>query len=143
MISGIFITKNKIINNPLGNIFHVIKSSSIGYCGFGEVYISSINKNKIKGWKRHNKVTINLTVIEGRVKFAIYDDRKNSKTFGEINTFILGPDLEFSRLTISNGLWVAFKGYEDKNLIINVIPEEHNELEADNRSLDLIEFPNL
>tara|TARA_Y100000589_G_C26773194_1_gene474666 strand:+ start:128 stop:559 length:432 start_codon:yes stop_codon:yes gene_type:complete len=143
MISGIFITKNKIINNPLGNIFHVIKSSSIGYCGFGEVYISSINKNKIKGWKRHNKVTINLTVIEGRVKFAIYDDRKNSKTFGEINTFILGPDLEFSRLTISHGLWVAFKGYEDKNLIINVIPEEHNELEADNRSLDLIEFPNL
>ena len=141
MISGVLITENKIINNPLGNIFHVIKSSSIGYCGFGEVYVSSINKNKIKGWKRHNKVTINLTVIEGRVKFAIYDDRKKSKTFKEINTFILGPDLAYSRLTIPSGLWVAFKGYEDKNLIINVIPEEHNEFEADNKILDFIKFP--
>jgi len=142
MISGVFLTKNRIIENPLGNIFHILKSSSKGYCGFGEVYISSIMKNKIKGWKRHNEITINLTVIEGKVKFAIYDDRESSKTFGEINTFILGPNLDFSRLTIANGLWVAFMGYEEKNLIINVIPSEHDELEADNQPLNFINFPN-
>ena len=141
MIKGVFITKNRIIDNPLGNIFHIIKSSSIGYCGFGEVYVSSIKKNKIKGWKRHNEFTINITVIEGKVKFAIYDDRENSKTFGEINTFIIGPNLEFSRLTIANGLWVAFMGYEEKNLIINVIPKEHDANESDTQPIDFINFP--
>ena len=142
MIDGIKLTENKIINHPDGDILHIIKKSSFGFCGFGEVYASSIHKDKIKGWKRHNKITINLTVIEGIIKFAIYDDRVDSKTYKEINTFTLGPDLKFSRLTIISGLWVAFKGLDENNLLINVIPKEHDKNEADNMPLNFINFPN-
>ena len=141
MIDGIKLIENKIINHPDGDILHIIKKSSSGFCGFGEVYASSINKNKIKGWKRHNDITINLTVVSGSIKFAVYDDRVNSKTHKEINTFILGPYLKFSRLTIVAGLWVAFKGLDDNNLLINVIPEEHDKNEADNMPLEFISFP--
>ena len=141
MIDGLKLTENKIINHPDGDILHIIKKSSNGFCGFGEVYASSINKNKIKGWKRHNDITINLTVIRGIIKFAIYDDRLNSKTYKEINTFTLGPYIKHSRLTIVAGLWVAFKGLSDNNLLINVIPKEHDKNEADNMPIDFISFP--
>tara|TARA_B100000242_G_scaffold266470_1_gene215316 strand:+ start:419 stop:847 length:429 start_codon:yes stop_codon:yes gene_type:complete len=141
MIDGIILTENKIINHPDGDILQIIKKSSSGFCGFGEVYVSSINKNRIKGWKRHNDITINLTVVKGNIKFAIYDDRVDSKTYKEINSFILGPYSQYSRLTIISGLWVAFKGLDDNNLLINVIPKEHDKNEADNMPLDFISFP--
>ena len=54
MIDGILITPLKKIIHPKGDLFHVIKESSDGYLGFGEVYISTIKKNKIKGVKNKN-----------------------------------------------------------------------------------------
>tara|TARA_B100000212_G_C27383053_1_gene537989 strand:- start:698 stop:1129 length:432 start_codon:yes stop_codon:yes gene_type:complete len=141
MIEDIFLTPNNIIKNPLGDIFHVMKSSSKGFFGFGEVYISAINKNKIKGWKRHNQIYINLTVITGCAKFVVYDERENSCSKGEINSYLLGPTVDYSRLSIPPGLWVAFKGIEEENLILNVIPKEHDPNEADNKPLNFLKFP--
>lgn len=140
MIDGLLLTKNKIISTPLGDIFHIIKASSEGFAGFGEVYISEVKKNKIKGWKRHKMIFINLTIIQGSVKIVIYDDRENSKTNGEINSFLLGPNINYSRISIPPGLWVAFKGLDQKNLVLNVIPEEHNYKESDNKPLSFLKF---
>ena len=41
----------KKISNPLGDVWHAIKSSDSEYAGFGEAYFSFIEKGKIKGWK--------------------------------------------------------------------------------------------
>ena len=119
MIEDIFLTPNNIIKNPLGDIFHVMKASSQGFFGFGD-----------------------LTVIKGCVKFAIYDERENSSSKGEINSYLLGPVIDYSRLTIPPGLWVAFQGIEKDNLILNVIPKEHDPNEADNKPLNYFKFPN-
>lgn len=134
------LTPLKIIQHPSGDIFHAIKQSSPGYCGFGEAYFSSIIQYMIKGWKRHNELTLNIVVPCGAIRFVVYDSRPNSQTSGQFNELVLGLSYQYSRLTIPPGLWVAFQGLETNNLLMNLIAAEHNPQEADNIPLDHIPY---
>ena len=40
-----------------------------------EIYFSWINKKAIKGWKLHKKMSMNLVVPIGKVKFVFYDGK--------------------------------------------------------------------
>ena len=75
-LNSIVIEKLKKIATPGGDIMHFLKSSSNGYRKFGEVYFSWINENAIKAWKKHNKMTLNLVVPIGKVKFVFHDNKK-------------------------------------------------------------------
>ena len=68
----IILTPLKIISNPKGDIFKVIKKNDAGFVSFGEVYFSTVNKNEIKGWKKHRKMTLNIVVPIGEIKFVIF-----------------------------------------------------------------------
>ena len=45
----------KKISNPLGDVWHAIKSSDSEYAGFGEAYFSFIEKGKIKRLEKAQK----------------------------------------------------------------------------------------
>ena len=55
-----------------GNVKHFIKSNENSFNGFGEAYFSFIEKGKIKGWKLHTKMIMNLVVPIGEVGFVFY-----------------------------------------------------------------------
>ena len=57
-----------------------MKETSAGYAGFGEAYFSQVDKGAIKAWKRHKKMTLNLLVPVGEIKFVLFDDREASNT---------------------------------------------------------------
>ena len=84
-MDGIILTSLKHIYNPKGDIFHAMKKSDNGYDGFGEAYFSTVNQNVIKGWKKHTKMTLNLIVPMGEIKFVVYND--NSKDFFSVKIF--------------------------------------------------------
>lgn len=130
MIEGMVATPLKKICNGKGDIFHIIKKSSLGYKGFGEVYISMVNKKQIKGWKKHLRMQLNFVVPFGEVKIVLYDDREDSSTFGECYETILSRD-NYIRLTIPPGILVAFQGGEGSdNMLINVANIEHDPEES-------------
>ena len=68
--------KLKSIFNSKGNIIKLININSTNYNGFGELYISKINYGKIKGWKKHTKMKMNIFVISGKVQFVFYYEKK-------------------------------------------------------------------
>lgn len=140
LIAGVIVTPQKRIPNPKGDILHVMKRSGPGYVGFGEAYFSTVHDGVIKGWKRHRRVTLNLVVPVGAVRFVIYDDRPDSATKGSFDDLILGGE-NHARLTVSPGLWMAFQGRsEGLNLLLNIANEEHDPAEADNRELGTIAY---
>jgi dTDP-4-dehydrorhamnose 3,5-epimerase len=130
-MTGVFLTKEKQILNPKGDIFHIMKKSSKGFSGFGEAYFTTILQNEIKGWKKHNEMTLNLAVPIGEVKFVVTDGKGNFKSFQ------LSPE-NYYRLTVAPKYWVAFQGLAPQNLIVNIANLEHNPSEAEN--IDLNEF---
>lgn len=133
-MDGVIISPLKKIHHPKGDILHVIKKSDIGFNGFGETYFSSINKGDIKGWKKHTKMILNLVVPVGEIKFVIYNEYK--KEFFNINI----SQKNYQRITIKAGLWLAFQGIVNQNILLNLSNIEHNPNEAINLNLDKIKY---
>ena len=139
-IEGIVLTDLKTINHPQGDIYHAMKKSDKGFEGFGEAYFSTINKNEIKGWKKHLKMTMNIIIPVGEVTFVLFDDRENSNSVNNFFSVTLSPS-NYYRLTVPPGIWHAFKGHNhDLNLILNVADIEHKPDETIRIDLDKILF---
>ena len=62
----IIIKPLKRINVEEGDVLHVLKASDDEFHGFKEAYFSTIKKNKIKAWKRHLLMTMNLIIPIGK-----------------------------------------------------------------------------
>jgi len=135
-IEGVLLTPLKKIPHPKGDIFHAMKKTDPGFSAFGEAYFTEINFNEIKGWNRHQRMTLNLIVPVGKVIFVIYDDREQSKTKGVFWNVEVSVDA-YRRLTVPPGLWLAFKGKDDStNLILNLADLEHDPDEIEKRNLE-------
>ena len=143
MIEGVVLTLLKIIPGENGAVMHGLKAQEDSFKNFGEAYFSFVNKGKIKGWKRHTKMTLNLIVPVGKIRFVLYDDRDNSKTKDNFNDLILGPEIQYSRLTIPPGIWMAFQGIGDEqNLLLNIADIPHDPSEAEQLPIENNRIPN-
>lgn len=132
-IEGVIITPLKRISTPKGDVLHAMKASDNGYAGFGEVYFSEVNYADIKGWKCHTRMTLNIVVVSGTIRFTMYDGRENSPTCGRYMRVELTPDNvdDYARLTIPPCVWMAFEGISPgKSILMDVIPELHDPNEA-------------
>tara|TARA_B100001989_G_C24488473_1_gene438225 strand:+ start:111 stop:527 length:417 start_codon:yes stop_codon:yes gene_type:complete len=127
---GISQHKLAILNNVSGSVMHALKKSDSGFANFGEIYFSKIKYKNIKAWKRHTKMTMNLVVPVGRVKFVFYSEEKN--IFEE---YILGEN-NYIRLTVNPLLWFGFQGMDEgKNLVMNIANIEHDPNEVERKNL--------
>lgn len=133
-MDGVVLTPLKIIPNPKGNILHAFKKSDNSFSQFGEVYFSFIDKDAIKGWKKHTKMTLNIVVPIGEIEFFIYDDRDQNSSTCKLFKVKLSMN-NYQRLTISPDLWVAFKGIESENMLMNFADIEHDPQESINADL--------
>ncbi len=128
-MNRIKLTKLSIIENEKGPIMHALKNSDNEFKRFGEIYFSEIYFGKIKGWKRHLRMNMNLIVPQGFVKFVFYDDKLNYFEEYEIGT------KNYFRITAPPGLWFAFKGLEKRNLVMNIADIEHDPNESEKKKL--------
>ena len=134
MKEKILITKLKQINIDAGDVLHGLKKGDDGFVKFGELYFSKINFNKIKGWKRHRQITLNLIVPYGEVEFVI------ANKDGSYINHRIGIN-NYKRLTIAPGIWFSFAGRNKPfSLIASVIDEKHNPFEVDNKDLDAYNY---
>lgn len=133
-MDGVIVTPLKQIYNPKGDIFHAMKKSDNGFESFGEAYFSTINKDDIKGWKKHTRMTLNLVVPVGEIEFVVYDE--NTKEFFNIKL----SKYNYQRLTVKPNLWMAFRGLGDNNMLLNLASIEHDPDEAYNTNFDFINY---
>jgi dTDP-4-dehydrorhamnose 3,5-epimerase len=127
ILDGVILTPLKKIGHPKGDVFHAMKLSDEGFCGFGEAYFSTVNKSEIKGWKKHTKMILNLVVPIGEIEFVVYD----GSDFFSVKL----SKYNYQRLTIKPNLWLAFKGLSDENMLLNLASIEHTPAESENTEL--------
>ena len=140
MIEGIQITPLKILKNPSGDVMRGLRSDENQFEGFGEVYFSKILSDKIKGWKYHKEMTMNLIVISGEVKFVVFDDRKNSNTKSQFDEYTLSCN-KYSRLTIPPKVWIAFKGLSlGESIIMNFSNILHDDQEVVTKEINELSY---
>ena len=140
ILDGIEITSLKIIKNVRGDIMHGLISSEKQYRGFGEAYFSKILKDQIKGWKAHKKMTMNLIVPYGEVKFVMYDDRDISSTKNKFYECTLSKD-NYKRITIPPNIWLAFQGKNfEESIIFNLASISHDDNEVFKKDIKDINY---
>ena len=118
-----------------GDVMHALKDNEDEFCGFGEAYFSTIRYNKIKGWKRHLKMTMNLIVPVGEVQFNFYDFKKNI-----LDNIIIGKE-NYCRITVPPKVWFGFKGLSSNtSYILNISNTSHDPLEVERQPLSFLNF---
>lgn len=126
-IDGVDVRNLTKIENEKGNILHIIKSTDTYFSNFGECYVSEVNPGKVKAWKKNSLQTQNLAVIEGSIKFVIYDDRNDSKTKNQLNIFEIDKNINYKLLTIPPNVWYGFSCIGNiKSTIVNCSNYPHN-----------------
>jgi len=136
MIETIQQNNLKVINSDEGSVLHFIKKTDVGFRDFAEVYFSTVNKESIKAWKLHKRMTLNLVVPVGRVLFYFIDSRPTSINYNKIETFVLSQD-PFTRLTVPPMHWFGFKGLANGlNLISNQADMVHDPEEVERKPID-------
>ena len=133
---------DRVIIKPLekfnleeGDVFHALKASEPEFNGFQEAYFSTIKKDRINGWKRHLRMTMNLIVPVGNVQFNFYDDRKLL-----IKNIVIG-EKNYSRITVPPMIWFGFKGISNNtSYILNISDVLHDPSEQKRKPLTFLNF---
>ena len=113
----------------------ILKKKESKRWNFEEAYFSKVKFDKVKAWKFHLKMTLNLVVPSGKVKFVFYSEK--DKCFRVIVT----GEKRYLRLTVPPKIWFGFKGLSKKeNIILNLTNVEHNPREILRRDKNKIKF---
>lgn len=119
-----------------GDVMHAIKKSDKGYTGFGEAYFSQVEQGAVKAWKKHLRMTMNLVVPTGIVRF-IFVDLSNETRFREE---IIGTS-RYARITVPPGIWFGFQGISETNsLVLNIADIQHDREECLRKEITEIPF---
>ena len=131
-IEGVQLTPLRIIPGELGDVYHALKEKEESFEGFGEAYFSTVNGYAAKGWKKHRKMVLNLIVPVGAIRFVLYDDRPESRTYRTFQECTLSKE-NYQRLTVVPGIWMAFQGRTDGlNMLLNIASIPHDPYESEN-----------
>ena len=137
-LRDILVTPLSRIRTEGGDVLHAMKNTDNGFAKFGEAYFSEINFGEIKAWKRHVKMTLNLIVPSGSVKFVFLamDYKKiSAHRIEEIG------DERYVRITVPPGIWFGFQGLtKPRSLVLNVASEPHDPNEVERLSKEDINF---
>lgn len=141
-IEGVRLTPLKTFNGDRGDVLHAMRTGDPGCAPFGEAYFSTVHHGAVKAWKRHRRMTSNLVVPAGEIRFVIVDrrdDEPGATCFMEVRL----SRQNYQRLTIPPGLWMGFQGLgRGLNLLLNVasLPHDDGECEDLPSDTELIDY---
>jgi dTDP-4-dehydrorhamnose 3,5-epimerase len=130
MIDGVQIIKKKIISDDRGKILHMLKCDDKNFVKFGEIYFSYVFPKKIKAWHLHKKMTLNYLAVFGNIKIVLYDDRKESKTKGEVQEIFISNQ-NHQLVVIPPLIWNGFTSADDNIAVLancSDIPHDRSEI---------------
>ena len=119
-----------------GSVLHAMRNGDNGYNGFEEVYFSYVNPKAIKAWKLHKRMTLNLVVPLGKVRFVFC----NPLISGNYRVEDVG-DGNYVRLTVPPKIWFGFQGIANgASLVTNIADLKHDADEVERKGISLFDY---
>lgn len=136
MIDGVETKLLKRIPDERGRLMEILRNDDDIFAGFGQVYMTTTYPQVVKAWHYHKKQDDFITCVKGMLKLVLYDGRKKSPTYGEINEFFIGdynPMLVKAPKMIYHG-WKCIS--EEEAIVINIPTEPYDRKNPDEYRLD-------
>lgn len=136
VISGVLLTPLLHVTDSRGAVKRMMRHGEPPFERFGEIYFSTVHEGIIKAWRRHTRVTSNLAVPIGAIRFVLFDARQNDHAEGPPMIVELG-DEHYQLLTVPPGIWIGWQGLgTGTSLVANCATEPHDPAEAERAPLD-------
>ena len=95
----------------------------------------NFSKGTIRGFHKHSREEKVFFVPSGVAKFVAVDDREESSTYKEINTFVLSM-LNPSVLYIPTGIYTGWMSLEENTVVLGISSEPFDSDNPDDERLD-------
>ncbi|HRZ87788.1 MAG TPA: dTDP-4-dehydrorhamnose 3,5-epimerase family protein, partial [bacterium] len=119
-----------------GRLMEILRNDEEMFEKFGQVYLTTGYPGVVKGWHYHKKQTDFFTVVKGMMKIVLYDARKSSPTYKEVNEFFLG-DHNPACLSIPPEVVHGFKCVSlEEAMVVNVPTEPYDPKNPDEHRID-------
>jgi len=131
LIDGVLARRAKVMCDERGRLSEIMRADDPWFEKFGQVYVTTTYPGVVKAWHYHKKQTDHFYVIKGMLKVALYDERKDSPTYGTVNELYLGehcPGLVRIPPCVQHG-WMCIS--ETEAYIVNVVSEAYNYADPD------------
>ncbi|MCM8791738.1 MAG: dTDP-4-dehydrorhamnose 3,5-epimerase family protein [Candidatus Omnitrophica bacterium] len=131
MIEGVKFVELKANVDERGYLIEILRVCDEHFVKFGQVYlVGNFSKGTIRAFHKHNQLWDWFFISHGSAKFVLVDDRKNSPTFKNIETFIISsrnPAL----LSVPPGVYHGWMSLEDDTQMISIASEVYNRTSPD------------
>jgi len=136
MIEGVEIKELKVNYDERGHVMEILRHDDKIFKKFGQVYITTAKPGVTKAWHYHKLQDDYFCCVFGKMRLALYDARKKSKTYGKVMDFELGlsnPKL----VKIPKGVYHGFKCISEVSaIVVNVPTLPYNKKKPDEYRMD-------
>ena len=124
MIEGVKTKALRVIPDERGRLTEMLRNDDDIFIKFGQCYMTTTYPGVVKAWHFHKLQTDNFVVVTGMFKVALFDDREESPTHGEVNPFFLS-DYNPTLLKNATGVHHAWQCISERaDLPSHVTPED-------------------
>jgi len=137
LIEGVKVKPLKVTADDRGKLMEILRSDEPIFEKFGQIYVTVCKPRVVKGWHYHKIQTDHFVCLQGTAKVVLYDARKDSRTHGQINEFILSWD-DQKLVKIPTYVYHGFAalGKQDA-MILNIPTEAYRHADPDEFRADL------
>ena len=126
LIDGVLVRELRKHVDERGFLMEMLRADWEGFEKFGQSYVSLNYPGVIRAWHYHKKQTDYFACVAGMIKVPLYDARDRSRTYRQINEFVIGEDNPIL-VKIPPGVYHGYKTIGVKpSLLINFPTELHD-----------------
>jgi dTDP-4-dehydrorhamnose 3,5-epimerase len=123
MIEGVMTKELTVHVDERGRLMEILRADDELFSKFGQAYMTTTNPGVVKAWHLHKRQTDNIVCVKGTIKLAIYDEREDSSTRGEINEYAVGEHKPML-IQIPAGVYHGWLCVSDSEAIVINCPTE-------------------
>ena len=131
MIDGVKVVPLVAHVDDRGYLIEILRATDPHFSKFGQVYlVGNMARGTVRAFHKHKELWDFFFISHGSAKFALRDDRPESKTYQEMNTFVIGarnPGL----IVVPPGVYHGWMSLEDDTQMISTASEVYNRQNPD------------
>ena len=136
MITGVTVKKLKLVPDERGYLMEMMRCDDPFFNEFGQVYVSATYPGVVKGWHFHSEQSDNIVCVSGMIKLVLYDSRKTSETYGQLQEFFIGENNN-TLVHVPKGVYHGWKCVSEKMaLVVNCPDRMYDYKKPDEHRLD-------
>ena len=131
MIDGVKVVPLVAHVDDRGYLIEILRATDPHFSKFGQVYlVGNMARGTVRAFHKHKELWDFFFISHGSAKFALRDDRPESATYQEMNTFVIGarnPGL----IVVPPGVYHGWMSLEDDTQMISTASEVYNRQNPD------------